>query len=75
MPPVSTSPCHPGQFGGRADFSLAFYVDGTTIPDVDWDVGPSWAGLLPISGDALETRKVSLFFFFCFLDVNAELAS
>jgi hypothetical protein len=39
---------------------LAFYVDGTTIPEVDWDVGPSWAGLIPISGDKNETRKVSV---------------
>jgi len=39
---------------------VAFYVDGTTIPEVDWDVGPSWAGLLPISGDKNETRKVSV---------------
>ena len=37
---------------------VAFYVDGKTIPDVDWDVGPSWAGLLPISGSNDETRKV-----------------
>lgn len=37
---------------------VAFYVDGKTIPDVDWDVGPSWAGLLPISGSEDETRKV-----------------
>lgn len=37
-----------------------FYVDGTTIPDVDWDVGPSWSGLLPISSDPHETRKVSI---------------
>ena len=36
-----------------------FYVDGTTIPEVDFDVGPSWSGLLPISGDPNETRKVS----------------
>lgn len=35
-----------------------FYVDGTTIPEVSFDVGPSWAGLLPISSDANETRKV-----------------
>ncbi len=35
-----------------------FYVDGTTIPDVDWDIGPSWSGLLPISSDPKETRKV-----------------
>ena len=39
--------------------SPEFYVDGTTIPDVDWDIGPSWSGLLPISGAANETRKVS----------------
>ena len=37
---------------------VAFYVDGNTIPDVDWDIGPSWAGLLPISGNEGETRKV-----------------
>ncbi|KAF7298105.1 Carboxypeptidase Cpds [Mycena chlorophos] len=40
----------------------AFLVDGTTIPDVNFDAGPSWAGLLPISGDPDETRK--LFFWF-----------
>ena len=39
---------------------VAFYVDGTTIPEVDWDVGPSWAGLMPISGDENETRKVNI---------------
>lgn len=35
-----------------------FYVDGATIPLVDWDVGPSWAGLLPISNNTNETRQV-----------------
>jgi carboxypeptidase D len=45
---------------------VAFYVDGTTIPEVDWDVGPSWAGLIPISGDENETRKVNVHFFFFF---------
>ncbi|GJJ15864.1 hypothetical protein Clacol_010142 [Clathrus columnatus] len=35
-----------------------FYVDGTSIPEVSFDVGPSWAGLLPISSDPDETRKV-----------------
>ena len=39
--------------------SAEFFVDGTTIPDVDWDIGPSWSGLLPISSDPNETRKVS----------------
>ncbi|KAJ7928492.1 alpha/beta-hydrolase [Mycena leptocephala] len=39
-----------------------FFVDGTTIPDVPFDAGPSWSGLMPISGDPNETRK--LFFWF-----------
>ncbi|KAJ7729524.1 alpha/beta-hydrolase [Mycena maculata] len=39
-----------------------FFVDGTTIPDVNFDAGPSWSGLMPISGNANETRK--LFFWF-----------
>lgn len=38
---------------------VEFYVDGTTLPLVDFDVGPSWAGLLPISSDPNETRKVN----------------
>ena len=33
-------------------------MDGSKIPLVNWDVGPSWAGLLPISNDPNETRKV-----------------
>lgn len=36
-------------------------MDGKSIPDVDFDVGPSWSGLIPISGAANETRKVQLF--------------
>ncbi|PIL36469.1 hypothetical protein GSI_00158 [Ganoderma sinense ZZ0214-1] len=40
-----------------------FYVDGTTIPDVDWDIGPSWSGLLPISSSPNETRKLFFWFF------------
>lgn len=39
-----------------------FEVDGSKIPLVDFDVGESYAGLMPISGDADETRK--LFFWF-----------
>ncbi|KAL0581358.1 hypothetical protein V5O48_000734, partial [Marasmius crinis-equi] len=39
-----------------------FFVDGTTIPEVNFDAGPSWSGLMPISGDPNETRK--LFFWF-----------
>ena len=35
-----------------------FYVNGTKIPLVDFDVGDSWAGLLPISSHPNETREV-----------------
>ncbi|KAF8729774.1 hypothetical protein AX14_006055 [Amanita brunnescens Koide BX004] len=40
-----------------------FYVDGSNLPLIDWDVGPSWAGLLPISNDPDETRKLFFWFF------------
>jgi carboxypeptidase D len=37
---------------------LEFYVDGATLPEIGFDVGPSWAGLMPISNATNETRKV-----------------
>ncbi|GME64799.1 putative serine carboxypeptidase protein [Neofusicoccum parvum] len=40
-----------------------FAVDGTKIPDVDFDIGESYAGLLPISDNANETRKLYFWFF------------
>ncbi|KAF8577181.1 alpha/beta-hydrolase [Ramaria rubella] len=40
-----------------------FYVDGNSIPEVSFDVGPSWSGLIPISADANETRKLFFWFF------------
>ncbi|KAG8218065.1 Alpha/Beta hydrolase protein [Butyriboletus roseoflavus] len=40
-----------------------FWVDGTALPLVDFDVGPSWAGLLPISNDPNETRQLFFWFF------------
>ncbi|KAG1845213.1 Alpha/Beta hydrolase protein [Suillus tomentosus] len=40
-----------------------FYVDGTSLPLVDFDVGPSWAGLLPISNSPNETRQLYFWFF------------
>jgi hypothetical protein len=43
-------------------FCVEFYVDGKGIPEVGFDVGPSWAGLLPISPVKGETRKVSCSF-------------
>ncbi|KAG1740198.1 Alpha/Beta hydrolase protein [Suillus paluster] len=40
-----------------------FYVDGRSLPLVDFDVGPSWAGLLPISNSTNETRQLFFWFF------------
>ncbi|KAF7318183.1 Carboxypeptidase [Mycena chlorophos] len=40
-----------------------YYVDGASIPEVDFDVGPSWAGLIPISSAANETRELFFWFF------------
>ncbi|CAE6369106.1 unnamed protein product [Rhizoctonia solani] len=62
--PEHTSP----QLQKRATISFSnpkaadYLVDGTKIPEVNFDVGPSWSGLMPISGNANETRK--LFFWF-----------
>ena len=39
-----------------------FVVDGKGIPEVDFDIGESYAGLLPISSSADKTRKL---YFWC----------
>lgn len=49
-----------------------FRVDGTKIPDVDFDVGESYAGLLPISQHPHETRK--LFFWYVMMDPGPRRA-
>ncbi|KAF2822915.1 alpha/beta-hydrolase [Ophiobolus disseminans] len=40
-----------------------FSVNGTGIPEVSFDIGESYAGLLPISDDPAETRKLFFWFF------------
>ncbi|KAF2803373.1 alpha/beta-hydrolase [Mytilinidion resinicola] len=40
-----------------------FAVNGTGIPDVPFDIGESYAGLLPISDDPNETRELFFWFF------------
>ncbi|KAF6789979.1 carboxypeptidase, partial [Colletotrichum musicola] len=40
------------------DKSRKFVVNGTAIPDVPFDVGESYAGLLPISQDPNEERQL-----------------
>ena len=59
--------------GAKLPLGASCYaIDMATTPHgcliVSWDAGPSWAGLLPISSDPHETRK--LFFWYvlpCFL--------
>lgn len=43
--------------------SKKFVVNGTAIPDVNFDVGESYAGLLPISQDPNEERQLYFWFF------------
>lgn len=40
-----------------------FVVNGSAIPEVDFDIGESYAGLLPISDDPNETRELFFWFF------------
>ena len=40
-----------------------FVVNGTGIPDVNFDIGESYAGLLPISQASDEERKLFFWFF------------
>lgn len=40
-----------------------FVVDGTKIPDVDFDIGESYAGLLPISQAPDEDKQLYFWFF------------
>ncbi|KAK7549267.1 serine carboxypeptidase [Phyllosticta citricarpa] len=47
----------------RTSASEKFVVDGTAIPEVPFDIGESYAGLLPISDDPNETRKLFFWFF------------
>ncbi|OAA66152.1 Peptidase S10, serine carboxypeptidase [Cordyceps fumosorosea ARSEF 2679] len=40
-----------------------FYVDGSTLPLIDWNVGESYAGNLPISDSANETSELFFWYF------------
>jgi len=46
----------------RTEKTEKFVVDGNGIPDVPFDIGESYAGLLPISDAEDETREL---FFWC----------
>lgn len=48
---------------GSCPSGIVFWVDGTKIPDVDFDIGESYAGLLPISSQLEESRQFYFWFF------------
>ncbi|KAI4269871.1 MAG: hypothetical protein LQ337_007029 [Flavoplaca oasis] len=54
------------------DATQQFAVNGSGIPDVDFDVGESYAGLLPISSSPNETRQL---FFWFFPSTNPEASN
>lgn len=57
--PKAASESHPSKFClSRTYCSTGFLVNGQTIPEVNFNVNDSWAGLLPISSNPKETRKV-----------------
>ena len=47
----------------EAKLIAEFAVNGSAIPDVSFDIGESYAGLLPISDDPDETRLLYFWFF------------
>lgn len=49
--------------GCQINSALAFAVNGSGIPEVPFDIGESYAGLLPISDSPDETRKLFFWFF------------
>ncbi|KDQ17594.1 hypothetical protein BOTBODRAFT_53170 [Botryobasidium botryosum FD-172 SS1] len=54
------------------DATKAFYVNGKNIPTVPFDVGDSWAGLLPVGPSANETRKLYFWYFPTAKDVGKD---
>lgn len=49
-----------------------YLVNGTDIPFVDWDLGESYAGLMPISKKSNETREL---FFWYFPSTNKDASN
>ncbi|KAI5776917.1 putative pheromone processing carboxypeptidase [Geopyxis carbonaria] len=45
------------------DRTAQYYVNGTTIPEVDFDIGESYAGLMPISTHANESQQLWFWYF------------
>ncbi|KAK4506376.1 hypothetical protein PRZ48_000106 [Zasmidium cellare] len=63
QPARNASQPHSDKFHFLARKSKHFAVDGKSVPDIDFDLGESYAGSLPISSDPHETRKLFFWFF------------
>jgi len=63
VPPIAPTLEKRAQSKFLNDKSEKFVVDGTKIPEVDFDVGESYAGLLPISQTPGEERQLYFWFF------------
>ena len=50
-------------FERKTDSAQGFVVNGTGIPEVDFDVGESYAGLLPITDNANDPNKLFFWYF------------
>jgi hypothetical protein len=48
---------------------VGFVVNGSAIPDITFDIGESYAGLLPISQEHNETRQL----YFWYVELFARL--
>jgi carboxypeptidase D len=46
-----------------ADPSIEYVVNGTALPDVDFDIGESYAGLMPIHKDDPDFGELYFWFF------------
>ncbi|KAI9849922.1 MAG: hypothetical protein M1837_000136 [Sclerophora amabilis] len=66
-PPITPRTVSPGTNKGAAkylnDRTQKFSVNGTNIPDVNFDLGESYAGLMPISDSSDEDRELYFWFF------------
>ncbi|KAI0687232.1 Alpha/Beta hydrolase protein [Earliella scabrosa] len=40
-----------------------YLINGSNIPEVDWDIGDSWGGLMPISDDPDDGRQLYFWYF------------
>jgi carboxypeptidase D len=60
-PPCYGGPCSNSTIIPQTAATAKFAVNGSAIPDVDWDIGESYAGLLPVSN---VTNSSELYFWF-----------